>query len=413
MSGTSMAAPHVAGAWALMKSKRPSASVTDVVNAFVESSTPITDPRNGIAQPRINVDAALGALPAPCGFAVSPTRITVGSQAGTVTVGVTTSADCPWSANTLSPFVVIADSPSGTGPGNVVLSYPANATSSAREGVVTIANTTITISQRALRVVQGDVSGDGRADILWQNVAEGSLATWWLDGWTVVGTYSIGSHVSDPNWRVAGTGDVDGDGNPDLVWRHQTGGWLAVWYLAGSEVRSTEFLSINRVADLNWQIKGVADVNGDGKADLIWQHQSGGWLAAWLMNRSHVLSTQPLSINQVSDVQWQIVGAGDANGDGYADLIWQHQTGGLGVWYLRGTTVIGTERLSINHIADTNWHIRGVGDVDGDNHADIIWQNDVTGQLGVWLLEGSVVVNQRSLSIDRVADLNWRVVGPG
>jgi subtilisin family serine protease len=414
MSGTSMAAPHVAGAWALMRSKRPSASVTDVLNAFVESSTPITDPRNGLIQPRINVDAALGASATPCGYVVSPSRITVGSQAGTVTVGITTSAACPWSANTVSPFVVI-NSHAGSGPGQVVLSYPANVSLSDRESVVTIADTTVTISQRALRVVQGDISGDGRADILWQNLADGSLATWWLDGWNVVGTYSIGtSPVNDPNWRVVGTGDLDGDGNPDLVWRHQTQGWLAVWYLAGSVVRSTEFLSIDRVTDLNWQIKGVDDVNGDGNADLIWQHQTEGWLAAWLMNGSQVLSTQLLSISQVSDTQWQIAGAGDANGDGYADLIWQHQTAGwLAVWYMRGTTVIGTELLSINRIADTNWHIRGVGDVDGDNHADIIWQNDVNGQLGVWLLNGALVVNQRSLSINRVADLNWRVVGPG
>jgi len=32
MNGTSMAAPHVSGAWALMKSKRPSASVSDILN---------------------------------------------------------------------------------------------------------------------------------------------------------------------------------------------------------------------------------------------------------------------------------------------------------------------------------------------------------------------------------------------
>lgn len=415
LSGTSMAAPHVAGAWALMKSKLPSASVTDVLNAFIESSTSIADPRNGLAQPRIDVAAALGATATPCGYIVSPNRITVGAQAGTVTVDITTtSADCPWSARAVSPFVVIADSRSGTGPGSVVLTYLANASPSARDGVVAIADTVVTISQRAPRVATGDISGDGRADILWQNLADGSLATWWLDGSNVVGTYALDTCVSDPDWRVVGTGDLDGDGNPDLVWRHQAAGWLAVWYLAGSDVRRTELLSIDRVADLNWQIKGVDDVDGDGKADLIWQHQTAGWLAAWLMNGSQVVSTQLLSIDRVPDTQWQIAGAGDANGDGYADLIWQHRTGGwLAVWYLHGTTVTGTELLSINRIPDTAWQVRGVGDVDGDSHADIIWQNDETGDLGVWRLNGSIVVDQRSLSIGRVADLNWRVVGPG
>jgi hypothetical protein len=57
-----MAAPHVTGAWALMKQAVPSASVTDVLNAFVSTGAPIFDTRNGITKPRINLPAAINAL---------------------------------------------------------------------------------------------------------------------------------------------------------------------------------------------------------------------------------------------------------------------------------------------------------------------------------------------------------------
>ena len=60
--GTSMAAPHVAGAWAVLKSKAPSASVEQVLSALKSTGVPITDSRNNITKPRIQVDAALSAL---------------------------------------------------------------------------------------------------------------------------------------------------------------------------------------------------------------------------------------------------------------------------------------------------------------------------------------------------------------
>jgi subtilisin family serine protease len=58
-SGTSMAAPHVAGAWALYKQKFPQASVTTALRAFEQTGTPVLDPRNRITKPRINVAQAL------------------------------------------------------------------------------------------------------------------------------------------------------------------------------------------------------------------------------------------------------------------------------------------------------------------------------------------------------------------
>jgi len=58
-SGTSMAAPHVAGAWALYKQKFPQASVTTALRAFEQTGTPVLDPRNGTTKPRINIAQAL------------------------------------------------------------------------------------------------------------------------------------------------------------------------------------------------------------------------------------------------------------------------------------------------------------------------------------------------------------------
>jgi subtilisin len=414
LAGTSMAAPHVAGAWAVIKSKKSSASVTEILNALINTGTPVLDPANGVTKPRINVDLALQVFADPCAYTVSPTHFDVGPDHGSVVVGVSTQPKCPWTATTLSPFVSVANGASGAGSGTVSIVYTLNATRFPRDGAVSVAGTIVTITQRR-RVGLADVNLDGRADLLWQNIADGGLATWYLDRWNVVGTELLGiSRVADLNWRVVGSGDLNGDGRADLVWQHRTGGWVAVWFLSGKEIIGTEFLSIDRVADPNWQIRGVADIDSDGKADLIWQHQTDGWVAAWLMNGSQVLSTQFLSINQVPDTNWHIAGAGDANGDGYADLIWQHQTEGwLAVWFMRGTSVVGTDFLSFNRMTDMNWHIRGVGDVDADNRADLLWQNDATGELGLWLLDGSLVLNQRGLSINRVDDVNWRIVGPG
>ena len=413
-SGTSMAAPHVAGAWAVIKSKKASATVDESLSALFSTGTRILDPRNGITKPRIDIDVALQFFPSPCTYTVSPTHFDVGPEFNLVGVNVVTQAICTWTATTSSPFLA-PFVPNGQviGSGSIVITHSMNATAFPRNGEVNVAGTVVTISQRR-RVGQADMNRDGRADLIWQNLSDGRLATWYLDGSNVRGTEYLSQSLVYPNWRVVGSGDLDGDGDTDLVWQHQTEGWLAVWYLAGTFVFNTAFLSINQVGDLNWQIKGVDDIDGDGKADLIWQHQTEGWVAAWLMNGAQVRSTQFLSINRVADTDWKIVGAGDANGDGYADLIWQHQTGGwLAMWLMRSTNVLSTNFLSVSRLADLDWHIRGVGDVDADNFADLIWQNDTTGELGVWRLNGSVVVSQRVLSINRVSDLNWQIVGPG
>lgn len=61
-SGTSMAAPHVAGAWATLKEVDPTASVSLVEKALRDTGRYVHDTRNGLLQPRIHIDRGVSAL---------------------------------------------------------------------------------------------------------------------------------------------------------------------------------------------------------------------------------------------------------------------------------------------------------------------------------------------------------------
>ena len=64
--GTSMATPHVAGAWALIKQAKPSATVTEILAALQTTGVAVTSVCDGYVAPiaRIQIDAAINALAA-------------------------------------------------------------------------------------------------------------------------------------------------------------------------------------------------------------------------------------------------------------------------------------------------------------------------------------------------------------
>jgi len=71
-SGTSMATPHITGAFAVLRSAEPTLSVTDALARLRDTGKPVTDTANQLTTPRVQLD---GAVRPPTYHPVSPTRI--------------------------------------------------------------------------------------------------------------------------------------------------------------------------------------------------------------------------------------------------------------------------------------------------------------------------------------------------
>ena len=72
-----------------------------------------------------------------------------------------------------------------------------------------------------------------------------------MNGATLSSSPSIAASA-DLNWSVAEIGDFDGDGKADILWRNQTTGQDAIWFMNGATTTSGPFTGT--VADLNWSI---------------------------------------------------------------------------------------------------------------------------------------------------------------
>jgi hypothetical protein len=60
------------------------------------------------------------------------------------------------------------------------------------------------------------------------------------------------------------------------------------------------------IADTNWEIRGVGDFDGDGKADVMLRNKATGQDIVWLMNGLSVANSAFLPA--IADTNWEIVG---------------------------------------------------------------------------------------------------------
>jgi subtilase family serine protease len=100
----------------------------------------------------------------------------------------------------------------------------------------------------------------------------------------------------------------------------------------------------------------------------------------------------------------------DFNGDGRSDILWHDGSGNVAIWLMNGTIVLNQATSFVGNVAGT-WAIAGTGDFNGDGKSDILW-HDGGGNVAIWEMNGTTILNQATSFVANVPG-GWSIVGTG
>ena len=322
-SGTSMAAPHVVGALAILKQRKPSATIDRMLNALIATGQPITDTRNGIVKPRIRINDAVQAIGINTPFDFDGDRKT--------DISIFRPSLGQWwflrSSNNSNYALQFGNSTdklvpadyTGDGKADVAIFRP-----STGEWFVLRSND---FSYYAFPFgissdipAPGDYDGDGKADAA---VFRASTGTWYVNNSTNGGTQITNFGI---NGDVPVSGDFDGDNKTDIaVFRRNTLDW---WILRSSN--GTVF-GYNFGAGITVSINIVpGDYTGDGKTDAAFIRDNN-----WFVLRSEPSPNENFYVTAFGS-PGDIAAPGDYDGDGRFDLAVFRPSNNT--WYVQGST---------------------------------------------------------------------------
>ena len=227
----------------------------------------------------------------------------------------------------------------------------------------------------------GDVNGDGYEDVIVGAPRRANLSGAALVYSGRNGTQLhelLGEDFLDyMGIDVSGAGDVNGDGRSDLI-VGGNGGYAQVFSGADGSLAYTSRRGFPHEA-YGVSVDGIGDVNDDGFSDLVIGSPGGG-----TTGKAYVLSGRRgdlLYLLQGDNVGEQfgadVCGAGDLNGDGIPDVLVARplaQAGGTTVGAVRAFSMRSGGPL-YNWVGgpDFEWfgRVAGAGDLNGDGFADV------------------------------------------
>jgi len=140
-----------------------------------------------------------------------------------------------------------------------------------------------------------------------------------------------------------------------------------------------------------------ADFNGDGFSDLVWTNPFTHKFGYWLMGVDGDGKVKRLNTTTFNVTDGYFVAAvGDFNGDGYADVAFTSAKHDLYLWINNRTGHFVSQYLTTY---PSDWQLLGAGDADGDGQDDLLWQQTGGCQIGVWFIKNGIRTGLRSQAV--------------
>ncbi|MFI6419099.1 FG-GAP-like repeat-containing protein [Streptomyces sp. NPDC050842] len=236
---------------------------------------------------------------------------------------------------------------------------------------------TVTVSggQPAWRDMAGN---DTQGDLLVMDTA-GLVSMYRGTGYSSLSARIAGSGVKFPTASVlVPFGDVNADGCADVLVR--VGDQLRAYRPGCGKVvsASSPYTTIGSGWGQYDVLTSPGDANGDGFTDLIARQTSTGDMYFYAGTADHRVKSR-VRIGTNWKLYKKVVGAGDLNGDGRGDLLGVDASGVL--WRYHGTATGGvTARVRVGSGWGVYTSLVGVGDISGDGCADLV-ARDTEGRL--------------------------------
>ena len=196
------------------------------------------------------------------------------------------------------------------------------------------------------------------------------------------------------SWRLAATGDCNGDGSGDLIWQDDTRN-IRVWLRDG-----TKYLAQNTLRPLAATESVVAsvDFDGDGVQDVVTRDTTAKQVHVLRMRNG--TPTTEWNIDLPS-LDWNVLPQRLDIG-----LLMRHAPSGEVVKVTRNALSGAIEAASFPS-PPPSAAIEGLGDIDGDGNPDMVTRDASSGELAVWRLDRrGNLIDARDTGLDGG---RWRV----